>query len=440
MKAWVARRTNALRRIFSLWVLLALFLCTGIGLVAVNAVLMFGLIRSHISEICSAARGAYENGGAESLRLVLRGAEIGPGMRVHLVDSTGVDLATGQYLPVRTSGGQPDALSARTGQPEVIVKSGAYSCVAEPPARPPVIPLGPIFWVLPFVSALCCTVGAYVTWRMRRIEAVVNHFGSGELAVRTNAESGDSIGRLARAFNQMAGRIESLVASHQRLCGDMAHELRAPLTRLLLAIPAARRGGSGALERVETEARRVKDLVDELLEVARAEVDPTALQLEPLDLEMLLIEIADHCAIEALDRGCEIRLSTSHDGALIGDVDLLRRAIENVLRNALQHTPEGTRIDISSQGDDDFATVAVRDWGPGVPDPALAELFRPFYRVDAGRGRTTAGVGLGLAIAQRAIAVHHGTIRAENCEPGLRVTMRLPRRPWSGDGPPQRTA
>ena len=440
MKAWVARRTNALRRIFSLWVLLALFLCTGIGLVAVNAVLMFGLIRGHISEICSAARGAYEDGGAESLRLVLRGAEIGPGMRVHLVDSTGVDLATGQYLPVRTSGGQPDALSARTGQPEVIVKSGAYSCVAEPPARPPVIPLGPIFWVLPFVSALCCTVGAYVTWRMRRIEAVVNHFGSGELAVRTNAESGDSIGRLARAFNQMAGRIESLVASHQRLCGDMAHELRAPLTRLLLAIPAARRGGSGALERVEMEARRVKDLVDELLEVARAEVDPTALQLEPLDLEMLLTEIADHCAIEALDRGCEIQLLLSQAGTVIGDVDLLRRAIENVLRNAVQHAPESTRIDISSQGDDDFAIIAVRDWGPGVPDPALAELFRPFYRVDAGRGRTTGGVGLGLAIAQRAIAVHRGTIRADNCEPGLRVTMRLPRRPWSGDGPPHRPA
>ena len=440
MKAWVARRTNALRRIFSLWVLLALFLCTGIGLVAVNAVLMFGLIRGHISEICSAARGAYEDGGAESLRLVLRGAEIGPGMRVHLVDSTGVDLATGQYLPVRTSGGQPDALSARTGQPEVIVKSGAYSCVAEPPARPPVIPLGPIFWVLPFVSALCCTVGAYVTWRMRRIEAVVNHFGSGELAVRTNAESGDSIGRLARAFNQMAGRIESLVASHQRLCADMAHELRAPLTRLLLAIPAARRGGSGALERVEMEARRVKDLVDELLEVARAEVDPTALLLEPLDLEMLLTEIADHCAIEALDRGCEIQLSISHAGTVIGDVDLLRRAIENVLRNAMQHTPEGTRIDISGQGDDEFATIAVRDWGPGVPDAALAELFRPFYRVDAGRGRTTGGVGLGLAIAQRAIAVHRGTIRADNCEPGLRVTMRLSRRPWSGDGPPQRPA
>jgi two-component system sensor histidine kinase CpxA len=440
MKAWIAHRTNTLRRIFSLWVLLALFLCASIGLVAVNAVLMFGLIRSHISEVCSAARGAYEQGGPEPLRLVLRGAEIGPGIRVHLLDSTGVDLVTGQHLSALISGAQPDPLSARASQPAVTVKSGAYSCVAEPPPRPPPIPLGPMLWVLPFVSALCCSVGAYVTWRMRRIETVVNHFGSGELAVRMNPDSGDSIGRLARAFNQMAERIESLVSSHQSLCADMAHELRAPLTRLLLAIPAARRGASGALDRVETEASRVNDLVDELLEVARAEVNSTALQLEPLDLEMLLTEIADHCAIEALDRGCEIQLFLSQAGTLIGDVDLLRRAIENVLRNAVQHTPEGTRIHVSSQGDDDFATIAIRDWGPGVPDPALAEIFRPFYRVDAGRGRTTGGVGLGLAIAQRAIAVHRGTIRADNCRPGLCVTIRLPRHPFSGGGPKGTTA
>jgi two-component system sensor histidine kinase CpxA len=429
MKAWIAHRTDALRRIFSLWVLLALFLCASIGLVAVNAVLMFGLIRGHLSEVCSTARGAYEQGGPESLRQFLRGAEIAPGVRVHLLDSNGMDLATGQSLPPPISGAQRGRRPPRLGPSAITVKAGAYLCVAEPPARPPAIPLGPMFWVLPFVSALCCTVGAYVTWRMRRIETVVKHFGSGELAVRMNADSGDSIGRLARAFNQMAERIESLVSSHQRLCADLAHELRAPLTRLMLAIPAARRGASGALDRVETEASRVNDLVDELLEVARAEADPAALQLEPLDLEMLLTEIADHCAIEALDRGCEIQLLLSQAGTLMGDVDLLRRAIENVIRNAVQHTPEGTRIDISTQSGDDFATIAIRDWGPGVPDSALAELFRPFYRVDAGRGRTTGGVGLGLAIAQRAIAVHGGTIRANNCEPGLRVTIRLPRRP-----------
>jgi two-component system sensor histidine kinase CpxA len=439
MKAWSPRSRSAPCRIFSLWVLLALFVCAGICLVAVDAVMMFGLIRGHLSEVCSTARGAYEEGGPESLRQFLRGAEIGLGVRVHLLDSDGRDLVTGQPPPPLISGAQRGRLPPRLDPSAMTVKAGAYSCVAEPPAHPFPIPFDPMLWILPFVSALCCAVGAYVTWRMRRIETVLSHFGTGELTVRMNADSGDSIGRLATAFNRMAERIESLVSSHQRLCADMAHELRAPLARLLMAIPAARRGASGALDRVEKEASRVNDLVDELLEVAHAELDPTALELEPVDLELLLTDIADRCAIEAADRGCEIQLCLSRAGTLTGDVDLLSRAIENVLRNAVQHTPEGTRIEISTQGGDDFATIAVRDWGPGVPDAALAELFRPFYRVNAGRGGAAGGVGLGLAIAQRAIAVHRGSIHAENCQPGLRIAIRLPRNPWTG-GPPQPSA
>ena len=422
MKARIARWTGSLRRAFNLWLLLALFLGTGTGLVVVNMILMFSAIRGHFSEVCDAARGAYEHGGPESLRSVLLGAEAGPGVRVHLLDSAGRDLTTGQYRSALISQAQGFLI------PTLIVTTATYSCVAEPPEHSAPIPPGPMLWVLPFVSVLCCTVGAYVTWRMRRIEAAVNHFGAGELAVRVTSSSGDSIGRLAGAFNRMAERIESLVASHQGLCADVAHELRSPLTRLLLAIPGARRGADGALARIEMEASRVNDLVDELLEVARAEVDPTALEAEPVDIGSLLAEIADHCAIEAVDRGCEIQLALFRPGTVMGDADLLRRAIENVLRNAVQHTPEGTHIRLSGSGDEGSATIAVRDWGPGVPDTALTEIFGPFYRADAFRDRSTGGVGLGLAIAQRAIALHRGTIRAENCQPGLRITMRLPRK------------
>jgi signal transduction histidine kinase len=207
----------------------------------------------------------------------------------------------------------------------------------------------------------------------------------------------------------------------------MAHELRVPLTRLLLAIPVARRGALGGLDRIEVEASRVNVLVEELLEVARAEVDPTALEMESVDLEMLLAEIADHCRIEALDRGCEIQLRLERPGSILADVDLLTRAIENVLRNAVQHTPRGTQIQLSSYAEYQSAIITVRDMGPGVPEAALAEIFRPFYRVDAGRDRATSGTGLGLAIAERAIAVHRGVIWAANCHPGLLVTLRLPR-------------
>ncbi len=117
----------------------------------------------------------------------------------------------------------------------------------------------------------------------------------------------------------------------------------------------------------------------------------------------------------------------SAPGYVTADGELLRRAIEKVLRNAIQHTQEGTRVQLFGGGGQHEAVIAVRDWEPGVPDQALAGIFQPFYRIDAAQGRSSGGVGLGLSIAQRAVAVHRGTIFAENCAPGLRVTIRIPR-------------
>jgi two-component system sensor histidine kinase CpxA len=284
-----------------------------------------------------------------------------------------------------------------------------------------------MLWVLPFVSILCCTVGAYVSWRMRKIEAVIQLFGPGQLNVRMPSESKDAIGRLAAAFNQMAERIESLVAAHQRLCADIAHELRSPLTRLLLAIPRARGGDRGAIDRIELEAYGINNLVDELLQVARAETDPETLQIEPVDLDWLLAEIADDCAIEAVDRGCEIQITLACYGKVMGDAELLRRAFENVLRNAVRYTPTGSPVLLNGMESEGQTMIKIRDFGPGVPEHALGEIFKPFYRVESGRDRASGGVGLGLSIAQRAIALHKGTICAENCAPGLCVTIRLPR-------------
>jgi two-component system sensor histidine kinase CpxA len=262
---------------------------------------------------------------------------------------------------------------------------------------------------------------------MRKLEAVVRHFGSGELAARTPAASGDAIGRLARAFNQMADRIETLVASHQSLCADMAHELRSPLARLMLAARGVRRGAEGSVERVEQEATRINDLVSQLLDVSRAEIDPAGLDSEPTDLESLLTEIADYCRIEAAEKRCEIDLSFCHAGMVVCDGELLRRAVENVLRNAIRHAPEDSRIELSGGGEPDEVWIVVRDWGPGVPEHALGSIFKPFCRL-GGAGRNGSGVGLGLSIAQRAISLHRGTICAENCWPGLRIVMRIPRR------------
>jgi len=411
------------RRIFNLWLLLGGLFLAGTALVAINTAMIVRFVHADLADICATARDAFEHGGPEALKIMLRGVSAGPKLRVHLLGGNGRDLVTGEYHQ------RPELSKPAFGRSILafVVETNQYTCVADPPSGVPSIPLGPLSWVLPFVSLLCCSVGAYVSWRMRRIEAVIRHFGSGALTVRMKSESRDAIGRLATAFNHMAERIESLVESQQRLCADMAHELRSPLARLLLALRSARYGKEGSLDQLEREAARINDLVAQLLEVARAEVDPEALDLEPLNLESLLTEIADHCRIEALERGCDIELVLESPGQLMADAELLRRAIENVLRNAIQHTLEGTCIQLFGGGDRKQVSIAVRDWGPGVPAEGLACIFRPFYRVDTARTRANGGVGLGLSIAHRAVAVHGGVVFAENCEPGLRVVIRIPR-------------
>jgi two-component system sensor histidine kinase CpxA len=195
-----------------------------------------------------------------------------------------------------------------------------------------------------------------------------------------------------------------------------------------MAISMARRGSPVALDRIELEAGRMNDLINQLLEVARAEVDPATLDLELVDLRSLLTEIADYCGFEASQRDCHVDLTFFQPGSVLADSEILRRAIENVLRNAIHHSPAGGRIELSAVGDDESALVSICDEGIGVPDQALEEIFQPFFRVATVTNRNSNGAGLGLAIAHRAISIHRGTIRAENGATGLRVEIKLPRK------------
>jgi len=221
--------------------------------------------------------------------------------------------------------------------------------------------------------------------------------------------------------------VESLVDSHKRLCIDISHELRSPLTRLRLAVRLALSGTVGALEQIELESVRLNDLVEQLLDVARAEVDPTALRLECVDIESLVTEVADDCAIEANERGCAINLRFQESGTLIGDTELLRRVVENPMRNAIFHSPNGSSIDVTCKGSSEDVVISIRDRGPGVPDSTLQDIFSPFFRLESDRDRNTGGSGLGLSIVERAVALHRGSVNAENSIPGLRIEIRLPR-------------
>jgi two-component system sensor histidine kinase CpxA len=130
--------------------------------------------------------------------------------------------------------------------------------------------------------------------------------------------------------------------------------------------------------------------------------------------------------IEAAARGCSLQYRHREPVTVQGDPELLRRAVENVLRNAIRYSPHDSSIDVATARNNGKALVDVRDHGPGVPDSALPRLFDPFYRVETDRDRASGGIGLGLAIARRAIELHKGTIRARNARPGLEVEMELP--------------
>ena len=235
-------------------------------------------------------------------------------------------------------------------------------------------------------------------------------------------------GELSRAFDEMAERIEILLSAERRLLQDVSHELRSPLARLGFAVELAREDDERelALARVRKEADRMTSLVGELLQLTRIEGDPTAGTLQEVSLDQLLRNIASDCEVEAAARGCRLVLGSDQPIVVPGQPELLHRAVENTVRNAIRHTEEGTAVEIGLELKGDLATISVRDHGPGVPEPLLGDIFKPFFRVEDDRSRSSGGVGLGLAIARRAVEVHQGRISARNAQPGLAITIELP--------------
>jgi len=259
------------------------------------------------------------------------------------------------------------------------------------------------------------------------MQKTIERFGHGDFSARVNTKRGDELGQLARTVDQMAERIDLLLKSQRRLLQDISHELRSPLARLGVAVELARGGGDAslALTRVEREADRLNTLVGELIQVTRAEGDPEGLATESVQLDDLVRVILDDVQIEAQKRDVTLHPQIG-EVEIAGSPELLRRAYENIIRNAIRYSPESCQVDVTLEKRTDTVALLVRDYGPGVPPDALPSIFDPFYRVEKDRGRTSGGVGLGLAIARRAVELHHGSMRAYNREPGLEVEILLP--------------
>jgi len=284
---------------------------------------------------------------------------------------------------------------------------------------------------------VCYFLAQFLTSPIGRLRKAAQSLAAGDLSARVGGSSsaaGDEISQLVRDFDLMAAQIEKLVNAQSRLLKDISHELRSPLARLSVALELARqRSGpdaAGVLDRISLESERMNELIGNLTTIARLESGTGGLRRIPVQLEELVDEVARDAAFEAQARSCNVECEVLDVLPVSGDPALLHSAIENVVRNATRYTGEGTCVKVRAEKTGNEAVIRVSDSGPGVPDSELEKIFRPFYRIDDARVRSTGGVGLGLAITEQAVRLHGGSVRASNlAEGGLLVEMHIPLQP-----------
>ncbi len=280
----------------------------------------------------------------------------------------------------------------------------------------------------------------WLAWRLSaplgRLSQATSTFASGDLTARAGAATFPSqppeYKKLAQNFDDMAGRIETLVDSQRQLLRDVSHELRTPLTRLALAVNNARHAPASAvaasLDRIDQESERLNALIDRIIRLSRCEAVAEPPQRDMIECADFVESLASDADFEATARLRRVSLLRAEACRLVGDRELLREAIENIIRNAIRYTPERTAVTVDAhrEGSSDYQIV-IRDCGPGVPIEHLEAIFEPFYRAPQPIDADSPGFGIGLAIAQRAIGLHQGTITAANLvEGGFEIAIRLP--------------
>ena len=458
-----------LKIFLSFWAAQALFLVLAILVTIALRPARHG-IESQGSQILAEAVNAYQGGGERGAHDYLEEVLHTQHVRAFVFDPSGHELS-GRLAPpwiedirqgVPPHGGAPHGglphhrgwidslLPDRIIRQALTLDGKRYTLVLELPPGPRVffgpheIPgLGIAIAVI--TSGLMCYLLAWsMTSPVTRLRKAAQSLAAGDLSARTGAPvSGrrDEMTELMRDFDRMAERIEGLVDSQSRLLKDVSHELRSPLARLSVALGLARQRGTpeveASLSRIELEADRLNQLIQRLLTISRLESGTDGLRKTTLSLRELVEQVAHDAEYENPGRGCRVTSlvdmpADAADEFLVeADSNLLRSAVENVVRNATRYTAEGTTVEVRLErqqaANGQEIVVRVLDSGPGVPDEALQKIFEPFYRLDDARNRQTGGAGLGLSIADRAIRLHGGQLRASNRkEGGLEVEIRIP--------------
>jgi two-component system OmpR family sensor kinase len=292
--------------------------------------------------------------------------------------------------------------------------------------------------VLPVIMGLLTSllISAVLAWYLakpiRHLRAGFESLAKNQFDTQVSLAMGkrrDELADLGFEFDRMAHQISTLMAAQRHLLHDVSHELRSPLTRLQAAIGLARQQPDKidtSLDRIEREAGRLDELVGEVLTLSRLEAGVNHSVKEEFDLTELLDSVIDDARFEASAKNVTVNYFESHEIRINADAELIHRALENILRNAVKHTPPGLSIQVEMDSSVDSRQVSLRisDQGPGVADEQLTSVFEPFFR---GSSNSQIGFGLGLAIARRAVEVHGGSIAARNKpEGGLQIEMVLP--------------
>ncbi len=406
------------------------------------------------SFIVDSAAATLRHGGLPALRALMEGWRRHEEVRLFAVDEAGRDLFSRPVPP--DAWARARALVETQQEPAMVrrvrLPNGDSYLLFLPTATMPRwkrflfgAPPPSAFALLAVGALASLAFGALLAWYVarpiRHLRAAFDSLSAGRFDTRVAPLMGrrrDEVADLGRDFDSMAQRLQTLTNAQRSLLHDVSHELRSPLARLQAAIGLARQSPQrieGSLDRIEREAERLDELIGELLTLSRLEAgagNGPRERLEQVEVVDLVASIAADAAFEAEASGRRVVFSGEGETSAEVRVESLQRAIENVVRNAVKFTKEGTTVEVKATADarGESLLVTVADHGPGVAPDDLARIFEPFYR-GAG-GQTGPGFGLGLAIARRAVEAHGGSVSARNRDGGgLVVEMRVPLRPAS---------
>jgi len=417
------------------------------------------IVASFAPRVADEAAHAYESGGPHEFQQFAQGLVGKSGLELYLIDGYGKDVLSrpipSDSLNMVRAARSDGRILSRYG---LRSHSSSYKFTS-PSGRPYVLliraglQLGrfldataggglPFFGVvLLMVTLFCFWLTHHIVAPIQGIQSAARKVAAGDLSVRSPVEISerhDELADLAADFDAMVERMSAFVRSQKDLLSTVSHELRSPLTRLIMSLALLRKQSSSKseelLQRMERDVERVDTLMGQLLTLSRLETGLSSDGRNNVDLSQLVQEVVADGDFEARSSGKSVGLQ-AEAGIVVekADQQALRSACENVIRNAIRFTAPGSEVEVTLKTEKmnapPQAVVSVRDHGPGVPGELLQQIFQPFFRLKepSGNPRANNGTGLGLAIALEAVRQHRGTIIASNVNPiGLEVKITLP--------------